>query len=289
MSEVKFKFRLEAAAARALLALFAALPLDAASWLGGRLGRLIGVFARGRTRHARRQIARAMPELSPRELRRIVGAMWENLGRIGAELPHIRRLRLDERIEVRGVEHAERLIQEGRAALLFSGHLANWEILPRVSRLIGLPFHAVYRQANNPLTDALIAEARGGGAQSLIPKGATGAKQIIAALKAGECVGMLVDQKMNDGIPVPFFGRPAMTAPALAQLAIRFDLPIVPLRCERLSGARFRVTYGPPLKPPAGDRHAAAAAVMAEVNATLEAWIRERPEQWLWLHRRWPD
>jgi len=95
---------------------------------------------------------------------------------------------------------------------------------------------------------------------------------------------------MNDGIPVPFFGRPAMTAPALAVLALRFDCDVLPLRVERLDGARFRVTVFPPLRlPRSGKPHADAAALMAQVNATLEAWIRDRPEQWLWLHQRWPD
>src|SRR5215470_8808613 len=95
---------------------------------------------------------------------------------------------------------------------------------------------------------------------------------------------------MNDGIPVPFFGRLAMTAPALAVLALRLDCDVLPLRVERLDGARFRVTVFPPLPlPRSGEPHADAAALMARVNATLEEWIRDRPEQWLWVHRRWPD
>jgi KDO2-lipid IV(A) lauroyltransferase len=95
---------------------------------------------------------------------------------------------------------------------------------------------------------------------------------------------------MNDGIPVPFFGRPAMTAPALAQLALRFDCAIVPARVERLKGARFRLTVFPPLElPRTGNRHADTLAIMTRVNAILESWIRARPELWFWLHRRWPD
>jgi Kdo2-lipid IVA lauroyltransferase/acyltransferase len=95
---------------------------------------------------------------------------------------------------------------------------------------------------------------------------------------------------MNDGIPVPFFGRPAMTAPALAVLALRFDCDVLPARVERLDGARFRLTVFPPLPlPRSGEPHADAAALMYLVNVTLEAWVRDRPEQWLWVHRRWPD
>jgi KDO2-lipid IV(A) lauroyltransferase len=103
-------------------------------------------------------------------------------------------------------------------------------------------------------------------------------------------LGLLADQKMNDGISVPFFGRPAMTSSALAFLALRFYCDVFPLRVERLAGAHFRVTVFPPLLlPRSGDRHTDAAALMTRVNETLEAWVRNRPEQWLWLHRRWPD
>ena len=100
---------------------------------------------------------------------------------------------------------------------------------------------------------------------------------------------MLVDQKYNEGIPVPFFGRDAMTAPTVAELALRFQVPLVPARVERLKGARFRLTLLPPLDlPNSGDRAADVHTVMSQVNALFESWIRDRPEQWLWLHRRWP-
>jgi Kdo2-lipid IVA lauroyltransferase/acyltransferase len=109
-------------------------------------------------------------------------------------------------------------------------------------------------------------------------------------LRCGTHLTLLADQKMNDGIPVPFFGRPAMTAPALAVLALRFDCDVLPARVERLAGARFRLTVFPPLPlPRSGEPHADAAALMARVNATLEAWVRDRPEHWLWVHRRWSD
>ncbi len=101
---------------------------------------------------------------------------------------------------------------------------------------------------------------------------------------------MLVDQKQNDGIPVPFFGRDAMTAPAIGRLALRFNCPVVPIRTERLDGARFRFTVLPPIElAPTGDGAFDVAAAMARINALIEEWVRARPGQWLWLHRRWPD
>jgi KDO2-lipid IV(A) lauroyltransferase len=123
-----------------------------------------------------------------------------------------------------------------------------------------------------------------------VAKGAEGAIKLARILARGGHAGMLVDQKLNAGIAVPFFGRDAMTAPAAMQLGLRFRIPIVPLRTERLGGARFRITLLPPLEPPAtGDRDADVRILMERMNALLETWIRERPEQWLWVHKRWPD
>ena len=174
--------------------------------------------------------------------------------------------------------------------LLFASHIGNWDMQALTTHLLGIDVHVVYRRANNPYMDQLIDTIRGGLVQGTIPKGSSGARQIVARLRSGRAVGMLVDQKLNDGIPVPFFGRPAMTAPALAQMALRYNVPVLPVRCERLGGPRFRVPYCPPLDVPAEtDRHAAARQMMTQVNAMLEDWIRQRPGQWLWLHRRWPD
>ena len=101
-------------------------------------------------------------------------------------------------------------------------------------------------------------------------------------------IAMLVDQKLNEGLAIPFFGSPAMTAPAIAHFALRFNCPIIPTRVERLNGARFRVTLYPPLymdKESIPD--ASIEAMLIKINMILESWIKERPAQWLWIHRRW--
>ena len=270
---------------------FRSLPLDAASALGGALARRIGPRL-GVSKQARRNIGRAFPDLSEAQIGNIVTGMWDNLGRVAAEYPHLRDIRVYEpggRVETHGLEHVDQAVAAGRRMIVFSGHIANWEIGMLAGFQHGISVAQIYRAANNPLMDRMIARFRGDHGE-LIPKGAVAARRAIAALRRGEHLGLLADQKMNDGIPVPFFGRPAMTAPALAVLALRFDCDVLPMRVERLEGAHFRVTVSPPLPlPRSGDPHADAAALMARVNATLEGWIRDRPEQWLWVHRRWPD
>lgn len=288
MTEISMKHRFEALAARGAWSLLEMLPLDVASALGGRLLRLVGPRLRAH-RVAERNLRRAFPEKSDAEIAAILRGMWDNLGRTMAELPHNRRL-VAERTEVVGIEHLEALRDDGRPGLVFGGHLANWEASGPAAMLKGLMISPFYRAPNNPLVADLFARMRAGSGE-LLPKGREGARRAMVLLKEGGHIGVLADQKMNDGIPVPFFGRDAMTAPALAQLALRFECPVVPLRVVRLGGARLRVEFEAPLElpPPDTDRHAAVAEIMTRVNARLEAWIRECPEQWLWVHRRWPD
>lgn len=281
--------RLEAVAVRALIALFRALPPDAASALGGAIARAVGPRL-GVSRVARRNLARCFPDRDAAAIEATLREVWDNLGRVAGEFPHLAWL-VEHRVEVVGAGNLHALRDDGAPGLFISGHLGNWELGGAVASRLGLPLTLVYRAANNPWVEEVYREGRLASAHAgQIAKGSEGAREIMAVLKAGGHVGMLVDQKMNDGIAVPFFGRDAMTAPAVARFALKFRCPVVPARVERLGGARFRVVIDPPLDlPDSGDSHADNLAVMTAMNRRLEQWIRERPGQWLWLHKRWPD
>ena len=287
----------EAAALHVVHFVFRALPLDTASALGGAVARWIGPHLRV-SRRARRNLERVLPELDRPQIDAIIREMWDNLGRVVAEMPHLPRIRVFDgdvghgprRVEVIGLEHLDAARAGDKPMIFFTAHIGNWEIGPLVSSRRGLPLHVVYRSANNPWANRLFLSGRREVVGGLIPKGAEGARLTLKALQAGETLGMLVDQKMNDGISVPFMGREAMTAPALAQLALKFDCVVLPVWVERRGGAYYRLTIEPPVElVRTGDRHADIRATMARVNARMEAWIRKRPGQWLWLHRRWPD
>ncbi len=287
-----FLHPIEAAVAAAAYSVFKVLPLDVASALGGWLARTIGPRL-GISGRAVTNLGLAFPEKSPGEIKAVVRGMWDNLGRVAAEYPHLGEIDVygdDCRVTVRGAENIDRMRDDGLPGIFFSAHIGNWEIAPLVATQRGLPVDQVYRAANNRLVEWLYRRGRARAVNALIPKGPAGARQLLRSLKGGKHLGMVVDQKMNDGIPTPFFGRDAMTAPALAELALRFDCPVVPVRVERLEGARFRITIDTPLNLDAtGERPADVAAAMVKVNAIIEGWVREHPEQWLWLHNRWPD
>jgi KDO2-lipid IV(A) lauroyltransferase len=287
----RWNHRIEAAIAAFAGGVLRLMPLDWASALGGALARWIGPRL-GVTKRARANLREALPELGEAARDAVIRGMWDNLGRVTFEYPHLRRIEVfapGGRVETRGLEHLDRAIAAKRSVIMFSGHLGNWEIAALAGGQYGIDVAQIYRAANNPIIDRMVARLRGNQGE-LIPKGAVASRRAVAALRRRGHLSLLADQKLNDGIPVPFFGRDAMTAPALAVLALRFDCDVLPVRVERLQGARFRLTVYPSLAMPrSGDRDADVAALMLDVNRTLEAWIRERPEQWFWLHRRWPD
>lgn len=275
--------------ARFALLLFGCLPLDTASVFGGWLARKIGPRARVH-RVADRQLRNALPGLSELERASILRGMWDNLGRVMAEYPHLHKLRLDDRIELHGAEHIDAVRDSGKAAIFFSAHYGNWELISLAGTQSGLPLTLVYRAANNPLTEELLQSLRhrASGARH-VPKGVRAARAMLQALNNNESLGMLVDQKLNSGISVPFFGRPAMTAPAIAELALRLQCPVIGVRVERLRGAHFRVQVEAPFRlSPSGERDADLQAGMARIHGVLERWIAERPDHWFWVHKRWP-
>jgi KDO2-lipid IV(A) lauroyltransferase len=281
----RLRYALETVAAYAVYALFRIMPLDAASATGGWIARRLGPHLSA-SDTARQNLALAFPEKDSNEREKIVLGMWDNLGRVAAEYAHLHRIW--ERVEMQGAEMVPAIQGRSKPAIFYAAHLANWEICAIAARKHGVDVSVVYRKPNNPGVDSLLRHARSSGAAAHIQKGAAGAREMLSVLKRNGVLGILMDQKLNEGMPVPFFGREAMTAPAIAHFALKFDCPVYPMRVERLDGCRFKMTLYPALEiPRTGDREQDTRAMLVEINRLLESWIRERPEQWLWIHHRW--
>ena len=286
--------RIEGTVARTAVRLLRTIGPVRSSAACGAIARFIGPLLPV-SKVADRNLRLAMPELDQATRKRIVRGVWDNLGRTAGEFPHIGTLTETTSgpgWEVVGAEHIEALAARGGPAVLFTGHIGNWEVLPLATARRGVQFATVYRASDNPEIDALILELRrasAGANEKLFPKGTQGARQTLLHLRQGGFIGLLQDQKMNDGIAASFFGHRAMTASALAALALKIGCPVLPTYAQRLSPCRFRVTYEAPVTVPiTGDRVADVAALTQLVNDRLETWIRAKPESWLWLHRRWP-
>ncbi len=292
--------RLQAAAIGAGIWLLRRLGPVAASNLGGAVARTVGPWLPV-SRVAHDNLAHAMPELDSAARHRVVRGVWDNLGRTAAELPHLRDLHRIPTGAGTGTGPGWECLDDTTlaalqttpgAAILFTGHLANWEIGFPVAAAFGLDVSWFYRPATNAWADRVIQSMRHGAVGAplqMFAKGRAGAMAALKHLRGGGRLGMMVDQKLNEGVAVPFFGRPAMTTTAVAAFAVRLRCPVIPIHVVRLGPARFRVICEPPMPLPAtGDTEADILTLTTAINQTLEGWIRAQPEAWLWLHRRWP-
>ena len=284
MTAKKFRYLVEGLLVFLLMGLFRILPLDTASAVGGFIGHTLGPKL-SVNRKARRNIEASLPGKTDIEYKKIIWEMWDNLGRTFAEYPHLYKI-AHERMTSSGTEHLQPVINSSDPCILFTGHFANWETNAAYAYKLGIELDLIYRAPNNPYVEGALQRCRSmDGRLKTYPKSSQGMRQVFAALKAGRRIGILIDQKYNQGIAMPFFGRTAMTSPAFAQLAQKFDCPLIPARVERLKGANFHLTVFPPVNT----KDRTVEDIITESHIMLEQWITERPGQWLWLHSRWKN
>jgi KDO2-lipid IV(A) lauroyltransferase len=283
-------WRLEALAFDLTSAVARLFPVEWVSAAGGWLFRWLGPLTPS-ARIVSRNIDLAFPGLDPAARARLLDAQWDNLGRTFFEFPMTDHLTPAKgRVEVVGREKLLAIAQSGKPAILISGHFANWEVMAAAIVDAGVPARVTYRAANNPYIDKRITEARARyGVRMFAPKGGMGSRDLIDTLQKGESVTFLNDQKFNKGVAAPFFGHTVHTAGASTRIALKFGAVMQPMSVHRLPGARFRVVMGEPFElAHTGDREADVTAGVRQINAFVEARVRERPAEWFWVHKRWP-
>jgi KDO2-lipid IV(A) lauroyltransferase len=287
----KLRYYLENAGFFVVIGFFGLFGIDRASAIGGWVGRTL-IAPTPASRRALANLSQAFPDKSAAEIAAIVREMWDNLGRVMAEYAHLDAIHetgAAPRIELENPRYFYEAKARGKGIILLSAHFANWEIMPVLARDRELAGATVVRPANNPYVNRWLDRLRARvGLAELISKGAQGTRRIFTVLRKGDVVLMLADQRASEGILVPFFGRDAQTTPAPAALALKLGCTLLPTWNERIGGARFRVRIYPPLPlPNTGDPDRDLIALTAAINDFIEARIRERPGQWLWIHRRW--
>lgn len=280
---------------RGLFAILRALGPERSSDLGGGILRALGPLLPAH-KTAMANLEAAFPEKSAQEITGIAAGAWENLGRTAAEYAHLATLfdydhenpTAPSRVEVDGIDYFNALRDDGRAGIIFSTHLANWELPAICAATYGLDATAVFRPPNNPAIARVVHEIRSGSMGGLAAARQGAAYAMQAVLENGGHLGMLVDQHFTRGVIVPFFGRPALTNSVLGKFARRYECPVHGVRVIRLPGHRFKLQLTPPLTLPrdqGGEIDVQGA--MAMMTQIVEEWVREYPEQWLWMHRRW--
>ncbi|MBL0318779.1 MAG: hypothetical protein IPP74_05770 [Alphaproteobacteria bacterium] len=275
-----------------LFGLFRILPLSFSSALGGLLGRLIGPWLHFH-KVAKINLEHVYPSKSEKEKSIILGDVWDNLGRNIAEFSSMSRLSEEafyDHVQIENLHYVKEWREMGKAGIVFSAHLANWEILLRVAKRLESPLTFIYRKPKKDVIDRMISSMRYQYNRDiqLIPKGPKGIKPMVRAIQGGRSMGMLIDQKMNAGVEVPFLGHPSMTADALALLSRRHHMPVLPVQIVRLGGVRFKVIIHKPFmaentESEERDVH----HTMERVNGLVGDWVNQHPGQWLWIHKRW--
>lgn len=283
-------YRLDRAFFGALLWLIRRLPLDTASRLGARIGGSLGPrFRKGRALEDNLRLA--FPDKSDDAIRDIARAAWGNAGAVFAEYGHLDEIAFGEggariEVEVRGDIRALR--DAAQPAVFVTAHQANWEVIGAAIARQHVPLAVVYSPPTNPLLDELLNRWRTQIGCELLARDES-MRPLLQALRKGTSVGIVMDRRVDSGKDIALFGHPKPTTLVPARLALRHGFDLVPIRVERLQGARFRVTFHPPVAVPAGDDEIARAIRMTEsVHALFEQWIRERPGDWFPSKRLWP-
>ncbi|MCB1501587.1 MAG: lipid A biosynthesis lauroyl acyltransferase [Bauldia sp.] len=268
---------------------------DRASRVAGRVARGFAGWSR-ENELAAENLAAAFPEKSDTERAKILAGVWDNLGRQAVEYAFLQDLveSFDpERptggpIEAVGLEHVIALRDSGKPAILFGAHLGNFELTPALGAKMGLPVTGLFRPPANPHIAAEIEARRSRYLGRMVVSGPGAALEVADALKKGRHIGVLIDQRITEGQVIPFFGRPSLSNPLVGVMARIFNCPVHGGYAVRLPDGRFRVVMTPPLDLPRDARgkvDVEGANIM--VHGMVEQWIRQYPEQWLWLHDRW--
>ena len=283
----KIGWRLEALAYDVVGLVLKLFPFSGISAFGGWLLRLIGPLT-SKHKIAKTGLEIAFPEKSEGEIAQILKEQWDNTGRTFAEFPITHRVKAFEgsRVTIKGLE----IFKANAPAIIVTGHFANWEIMATVLTQSGLPVRITYRKINNPYIDARVRKQRERyGTKFLVQKSThKGGRELLEALKNGESIALLNDQKFNTGVSVPFFHEEAMTAQGATRLALKTGRPLLPMAVTR-DGANFTVTFYEPIElDTSGDRETNVLNGVKQVTGFIEDRIREAPAQWFWVHRRWP-
>ncbi|WP_240007911.1 lysophospholipid acyltransferase family protein [Pseudaquidulcibacter saccharophilus] len=282
----------EAAAFKTYWYKFKKMDIDAASNLGSNIARKFGKFS-STQKTAIRNIRMCFPNIGAAEEKELLDAMWDNLGRIAGELPHLGEFgyfQENSRVNIKNLDRLDAYLEPGKGAVFASGHFSNWEVMPAVIVQRGVDCEITYREMNNPEVDKIIRDARAAyGVTLFAPKGREGGMRLMRILARGGSIAMMNDQKYNMGINSPLFGHNCMTNDAAVRLAHRFKTPIQTMTVKRLGGANFEVDVQEPILL---DYSAPLDTILQKevdnINRFIEEKIREAPEQWFWVHKRWP-
>jgi KDO2-lipid IV(A) lauroyltransferase len=271
----------------AVWAIAAMLPLNVASNFGGFAGRTLGMKL-VKDRSIARNLKIAFPQLTPIEVDRLTARIIDNIARVMAEMPHLGAFRRGEkgtRIEIEGLEH----LPKGKPSVFVGGHHSNWEIgVVALCRHLG-GLNTIYSPIGVPVIDRQLQAYRAETGAQYLPRNSSSLRTIFDDMEKGKSVAMLVDQRVATGPTVNFFGRPALASSLPARLAMRFNVPIIPVDGARITPSHFRVRLHQPIYPDDFPVESQAQAMSQAMMTAIEMFLRESPENWFCNKARWRE
>ena len=269
----------------AFLGLTAPLPLHRRSALGGWLGRVLVRLIPGARRRMEEGLEIAFPDMPAAARASLIRDCADKAGRTQVEIflskdlaAHVPAFG----VEGPGLAAIREAAAEGKGAILVSGHFGQWEAVRLYLKAQGLETGAIYRRFNSPLYEAAFSEAFEFAGSPVFQRGKTGTREMVRHLRGGGRIAILADQALKTEPFLTFFGKPARTSLAAAELALKFEVPLICVYGLRQgNGFEFKVIFEAPI-PPGDPRE-----MMQAANDSLEAMVRAHPAQWFWVHRRW--
>ena len=271
-----------AALAIPLFIILKILPYRVSSYLCGFLMYLIAPLTSYNIR-VKKHLEIVFPKKTKNEITKLAFKHWFMLGQTIGEMPHINKLIKLGNLETEGLEK----IKQG-PAILVGAHMGNWEFLLRVGDLAGRRAGYIFRPINNWILNKIQIYRNKDAKADFYRKGRLAAIGMAGKLKNGEIVGLTGDQLLREGIMVPFFGIKTPTPQAAAVMALKWNVPIYMVRVERFKGIKFKMTIENKLNfPKSQDKEKTIYEITRLISKRIEEWIKDKPEQWLWAHRRW--
>ena len=275
-----------------LFCIFKIIGLKNASNLGDILGRFIGPFFRSKN-ITKQNIKIGLGNLDEKRETEIINAMWSNIGRTFAEYAFLKNFKFDKtnfsHIKINGTNYLEQIKKNNEPVIFYSGHFANFELMAMELDKFGIKAAAIYRPLNNFLLNPIMEYLRMKYiCPNQIPKGRMGMRKIISRVKDGYSIALMVDQRVGEGLRIPFFNKPAHTTTVPAQLALKYNCRLVPIFLERKEGINFEMTVHEPYEiQKTGDADRDTKSITIKINQLIEKMIIKNPTQWLRSHNRW--
>ncbi|MDC3120546.1 lysophospholipid acyltransferase family protein [Candidatus Pelagibacter sp.] len=267
--------------------IFKILGPSLSSKVSGKIFELIGPFFRSK-QIINSNIKKGIPDISPEKLEKIISLMWNNYGRLFAEYMFIKDFRygkLASKIQIEGQEILDEIKKSKKKVIFISGHFSNFELMAMYLEKTGIRLSAIYRPLNNIFLNRIMENIRIKFiCKHQIKKGIGGLKKLITLKKDNYSTALMIDQRVSEGVLCNLFNQSALTTTIPAQLAKKFNIPVVPVYIERVKDLNFKISINDPINFSKND---SIETITLKLNQILETMILKKPEQWIWSHNRW--